>query len=210
MSSEHFDQAAAQWDENPTRIALSRDLAKAILQEADPAADWRVLDFGCGTGLVGLALLDQVGEVTGADTSDGMLEVLRRKIADHGLTRMHAVHMDLQQDDPPEAEWHMIVTAMVMHHVEDIDATLRAFYRMLKPGGVLCVADLDLQPGTFHGPDGEVPHEGFQRADFQARVSGAGFDLKRPITACEVEKPDEQGTLRRYTIFLTTARRPAD
>jgi ubiquinone/menaquinone biosynthesis C-methylase UbiE len=49
------------------------------------------LDSGCGTGLVSLFLLPHVRSVTGADSSPGMLEVLRKKLDEEGIATMKAV-----------------------------------------------------------------------------------------------------------------------
>lgn len=50
----HFDQAAATWDDNPSRIGLMKAVGEAILRQVQPTAEMDVLDYGCGTGLVGL------------------------------------------------------------------------------------------------------------------------------------------------------------
>jgi tRNA (cmo5U34)-methyltransferase len=97
-TTSHFDQAAATWDDNPMRIALMRAVGEAILREARPTKDMDVLDYGCGTGLVGLYLLPTVRSVTGADNSAGMLEVLRKKIKDGGLENMQTMRLDLEHD----------------------------------------------------------------------------------------------------------------
>ena len=80
-STAHFDEAARDWDNEPRRVALMRAIGEAILREAKPTSDMDVLDYGCGTGLIGLFLLPHVHSVTGADNSPGMLKVLREKIA---------------------------------------------------------------------------------------------------------------------------------
>lgn len=85
MKTSYFDTAAASWDSEPRRVALMRAIGEAVLQEAQPSREMDVLDYGCGTGLIGLFLLPQVGRVTGADNSEGMLSILRQKIADGGL-----------------------------------------------------------------------------------------------------------------------------
>ena len=56
----NFDQDAAQWDEHPGKLKMAGDAAAAILREVVPSADMDVMDFGCGTGLLGLQLLPQV------------------------------------------------------------------------------------------------------------------------------------------------------
>jgi predicted TPR repeat methyltransferase len=50
----HFDQAAATWDDNPSRIALMKAVGEGILREVQPTKSMDVLDYGCGTGLVGV------------------------------------------------------------------------------------------------------------------------------------------------------------
>ena len=93
--SRHFDEAAKNWDSEPRRVALMKAIGEAILRDAKPASNMDVLDYGCGTGLIGLFLLPHVRSVTGTDNSPGMLEVLQDKIAGEGLENMKAIHTSL-------------------------------------------------------------------------------------------------------------------
>ncbi len=102
----YFDKAAAAWDDNPTRVALAKGVGEAILHTARPTKEMDVLDYGCGTGLVGLFLLPHVHSVTGADSSDAMLEVLRKKINDGRLANLKTLHLDLQCDPMPKDRYH--------------------------------------------------------------------------------------------------------
>ena len=74
-----FDQVAASWDQNPARLKLASDVAHAISQQAQLTPDMDVLDFGCGTGLLTLHLQPKVRSITGVDSSEGMLAVLRKR-----------------------------------------------------------------------------------------------------------------------------------
>ena len=56
-----FDRAAAQWDNNPMRVARSKTVAESIRQAVPLRTDMQVLDFGAGTGLLTLALHPFVG-----------------------------------------------------------------------------------------------------------------------------------------------------
>ena len=94
-----------------------------------------VLDYGCGTGLIGLFLLPHVHTVTGADNSSGMLEVLRDKIAAGGVQGMKAIELDLEQDLLHSTRYDMIVVGMVMHHIKGTEKVLRGFHDLLVPGG---------------------------------------------------------------------------
>jgi tRNA (cmo5U34)-methyltransferase len=75
----YFDQAAATWDDKPVRVALMKSVAGAIVRQDQPTSAMDMLDYGCGTGLVSFFLAPHVGTVTAADSSDGMLAVLRKK-----------------------------------------------------------------------------------------------------------------------------------
>jgi ubiquinone/menaquinone biosynthesis C-methylase UbiE len=209
MTKSYFDGAAAGWDKEPMRVRLMKAVGEAIVREVAPARDTTVLDYGCGTGLLGLYLLPYVRSVTGADNSPGMLEVLNRKIAEGGLSNMKAIRLDLAQDPAPDNRYHMIVTSMVLHHIADPDKTLRAFYKMLLPGGVLCLADLDTEPGTFHpaAAVGGVHHHGFDREELKKRLAQIGFSEAKAVTAVEFSKPVEAGGEEQFSIFLVTAKR---
>jgi hypothetical protein len=94
---------------------------------------------------------------------------------------------------------------MALHHVPDVDGILRAFHSTLEPGGVLCVSDLDLEDGSFHGPGVQV-HPGFDRAALEGKMRAAGFGPVRFSTPCEVRK-DVEGEGRTYPMFLAIASR---
>lgn len=209
MSQSHFDEAAANWDNEPRRIALMRAVGETILREASPAKDMDVLDYGCGTGLVGLYLLPHVRSVTGADSSPGMLAVLREKIAAGGLEHMRAMQLDLEHDGLPEDRYDLIVTSMTLHHVADVDRVSRAFHALLRPGGTLCIADLDSEPGTFHPPEAaeHVHHHGFDRAALRQRLEAIGFANTRAATAHTINKPAADGSEGTFPVFLIAARR---
>ena len=115
-------------------------MGEAILRQVRPTLGMDVLDYGCGTGLLGLFLLPHVRSVTGADSSPGMLKVLEDKIWTGGLQRMQAERLDLGHDPIPESRYHLIVANMVMHHIDQVEVLLTAFYQMLLPGGFLAIA----------------------------------------------------------------------
>lgn len=203
----YFDQSAATWDDEPRRIALMQAVGEAILRQTRPTKDMDVLDYGCGTGLVSLFLLPHVRSVTGADASPGMLEVLRKKIAEGSITSMKAIRLNLEEDPLPVERFHVIATSMTMHHVADTRRVVRAFHDMLHPGGKLCIADLDTEPGVFHPPEaaGSVHHHGFDRDWLKGQLAAAGFTDMHDVTAHTVHKPVDGGGERGFPVFLITA-----
>jgi ubiquinone/menaquinone biosynthesis C-methylase UbiE len=203
----YFDQSATTWDSDLRRIELMKAVGEAILREARPTNRWNVLDYGCGTGLVGLFLLPHVLSVTGADNSAGMLDVLWKKIVEGGLGNMKAVRLDLEHDPIPEVRYHLIVSSMVLHHTTDTQKVLAAFHQMLEPGGTLCLADLDTEPGIFHAPEAaaSVHHHGFDRVELKAELARIGFKETKDVTAHAIRKPVEGGGERDFPVFLVTA-----
>lgn len=210
MKKNHFDDAAATWDNEPRRIALMKAVGEAILREARPTKDMDVLDYGCGTGLVGLFLLPHVCSVTGADSSPGMLDVLRKKLTEGGIEDMKAIRLDLEHEQAPKDRYHLVVTCMTLHHVADTDRVLRAFHELLAPGGTLCIADLDTEPGIFHTPEAasSVHHHGFDRNDLKNQLRQIGFHQIRDVTAHTIRRPVRSGEERDFPVFLIAANRP--
>jgi 2-polyprenyl-3-methyl-5-hydroxy-6-metoxy-1,4-benzoquinol methylase len=131
--------------------------------------------------------------------------VVNEKIAAQGVTNMSTMQLDLLGDPPPAQRFDLIVTSMTLHHVPDTDHILHVFHDLLNPGGYLCIADLDQEDGSFHGPEVDV-HHGFDRADLSARAAEAGFADVRFQTVFSIAKEHETGT-RDYPVFLMTARR---
>jgi len=62
---------------------------------------------------------------------------------------------------------------MTLHHIADTGAILEKLNALLRPGGMIALADLDLEDGFFHDDPGEEVHHGFERSALQ-RILGNG------------------------------------
>src|SRR5699024_172845 len=60
MGSEHFDGKAATWDDDPDKVRQSGEVAAAMAATVPPTPGIRLLEYGAGTGLVTIALLDHL------------------------------------------------------------------------------------------------------------------------------------------------------
>jgi ubiquinone/menaquinone biosynthesis C-methylase UbiE len=203
----NFNEAASSWDDEPRRVRLASEVAECVKKAVTVTGEMTVLDYGCGTGLVTLCLQPLVRSITGADLSDGMLEILRGKIEARGLTNVKAVLLDRGRETFPAESFELLVSSMTLHHVEDVARLLAAFHRVLLPGGVLAVADLDAEDGSFHGHGPSAAHSGFDRDRMRGMLEEAGFREIQEVTAATIEKPDARDILRTYTVFLMTARK---
>lgn len=200
-----FDKVADSWDGEPRRVKLAADVARAVMQEVELSQDMDVLDYGCGTGLVALRLQPYVRSVTGADTSQGMLEALARKVGDAGMTNVRTALIDPEAGRPVEDKFHLIVSSMTLHHIKNTKALFKDFYRLLEPGGTLCLADLDKEDGSFHDDATGVAHLGFDRGEVGAMLKNAGFAETRSVTAAVIVKDGHGATQREYPVFLMIA-----
>jgi len=195
----NFDAQAAGWDTQRRRTraeALSR-----VVREKWGARPERALDFGCGTGLLTFELFPYVGEIAGYDTSAEMEGAFRAKIGETGAENVRFMARDELEGETFDA----IFSSMVMHHIRDVDATLRLLRGLLGPGGRLVWLDLDEDDGTFHKNEPDFDgHHGFGRDEVRALLSRAGFRDATVETAYEgVRKVD--GVPMNYSIFVATA-----
>jgi len=200
-----FDARARTWDQDAAKLERAARVAEEIRDLVPLRKTDSVLDYGCGTGLLGFALLPHVGHVTMADTSREMLSVVVEKIAATGTPHVVTAHLAPDATALPGGPYDLACTLMTLHHVPDTDGVLAQFHAALRPGGYLCVADLDAEDGSFHG-EGFDGHNGFDRTDFGRRMERAGFGDVRFSTAFEVVK-GEAARKRRYPVFLAVARR---
>lgn len=196
-----FDQKARTWDDDPAKVARAERVAEAIRRLAGDLSDRHALEVGCGTGLLGFALRPHVARMTLADTSAGMLEVLREKIAASGLDGMEALQHDFTQGPLPPSRYGLLCNLMTLHHIPDTADALRRFHALLEPGGLLAIADLDTEDGSFHGEGVDV-HHGFDRDDLRAGLVRAGFGDIRFDTPFVIERAG-----KRFPVFLVVAAR---
>jgi cyclopropane fatty-acyl-phospholipid synthase-like methyltransferase len=203
-TNNRFDEAAATWDEEPRRVKLARAVADEIARRVELSRDMDVLDFGCGTGLLTLALQPLVRSVAGADTSSGMLDVLTQKVRAQGLTNVEAILLDGEAPLSVDARFHLIVSSMALHHVTHLAPLFNRFYEQLQPGGQIALADLDREDGSFHEDARGVFHLGFERGEIETLLAAAGFAELHVTTAATTRKET-----REYTVFMIVGRRAA-
>lgn len=203
----NFDQAAGAWDENPVRVKLAEDLFGAISGQIALTKEMDMLDFGCGTGLITIRFQPHVRSITGVDSSQGMLDQFNMKIAGLKLDNVNTVFADLDRGDTLSGRYDLVISNMTLHHIKQIKPLIDQFHNVLVPGGLLCIADLDLDNGKFHDDNTGVFHFGFDRTALRKVFIETGFVDVREANAAEVVRPDRHGETGRFTVFLMTGRK---
>ena len=202
----NFDERAKDWDSDPAKVERARVVAEAIRNAVPLSTNMSALEYGCGTGLLSFALQSDLGQITLADTSQGMLDVLTEKIAAAGVMNMHPARLDLSIDTLPAERYDLTYSLMVLHHIHDAKNMISKFHALLKTNGYLLVADLDKEDGTFHTDGTTDVHKGFERTELQKWVEAAGFVNVTFSTAYEIKK-DVNGAEKFFPVFLMTARK---
>jgi ubiquinone/menaquinone biosynthesis C-methylase UbiE len=199
-----FDEKAKTWDSDPEKTVRARTVADAIAKSVPITPDFSAFEYGCGTGLVSFFLSPLLNRIVMADSSKGMLDVLREKIAGGKITSMHPIELDLTLMEAPSEKFNLIYALLTLHHVSDVDRILKVFYSMLTSPGYLCIADLDKEDGSFHGTN-FTGHKGFNRKELYDKTEKIGFRNVRFNTVTELTKHTESGKKKAFPLFLMTA-----
>jgi SAM-dependent methyltransferase len=94
----------------------------------------RMLDLGSGLGESAIFFALRGARVTATDISPEMCELCRRAGREHGI-ELEAIATPVEELRVPEGSYDLVYGANLLHHVSDIDATLGAVRRALRPGG---------------------------------------------------------------------------
>lgn len=202
-----FNSEARFWDDNPGRIKMARSVAEAIMASVPVSGDMEVLDFGCGTGLLTLHFQPMVKRITGADSSQGMLDILASKIENLGIGNVGIIFLESGNTGRLRGQYDLVVSSMTLHHIKDTSALIAKFGEVVRPGGHLCIADLDPDSGLFHEDNTGVFHYGFDRESLMHEFERGGFTDVKAVTATEVTKRGRDGVDREFSIFLITGRK---
>jgi SAM-dependent methyltransferase len=209
VSADAFAQRAATWDANPARAAISQAFFHIAAAEAPALCAGEALEFGCGTGSLGLRLAVALGtRMTFVDTSPAMLGVLREKLAAEGIAEgpggARVLRGELASLPIVPASMDAALALMCLHHVADVPAVIRGLALLLKPGGLLLLGDLLPEDGSFHGAE-PVPHKGFDPEALAGACRDAGLAPRTHRCFHTVRKPDAAGTPHDYPLFFLAA-----
>jgi SAM-dependent methyltransferase len=153
MNQQHFDESlAATAPENYEHFfvpVIGRPLADDLIDVAALHAGERVLDVGCGTGVVTRLAAERVGPdgaVAGLDVNPGMLAVARSVTPPDLQIEWHQASAESMP--LPDGAFDVVLCQISLQFVPDRPQALREMHRVLKPGGRLVI--------TVPGPAGPI------------------------------------------------------
>ncbi|EMC94879.1 hypothetical protein BAUCODRAFT_565422 [Baudoinia panamericana UAMH 10762] len=154
-----FNKEALSWDARPFVYEASQAAAEAVLSKLKSLdrQPKQVLEIGCGTGTLSFLIAPHVDRVVAVDAADGMIEVLKIKLAKSGApTNILPVAVLLEDPEDgslpgadsgkPESQrqkFDLIISHLVLHHIPDLGSVLRTMLGCLKPGGCVMLTDFE-------------------------------------------------------------------
>lgn len=172
-----WDDHAATWDDDPAVRAYSQAAFESLrtlsTETGARLRGARVLDFGCGTGLLSEQIAAEHAEVVAVDRSPAMIEVLERKVSERGLGRITPLALDLTEDEagrnPAFAQpFDLVVCSSVCAFLDDYPAAVATLARRLGPQGLFVQWDWELDPSA------DEPY-GLSREQVRSALEGAGL-----------------------------------
>lgn len=174
-----FDEAAKTWDTKPSSLAMAKACVENINKIIKLKDDSKILDYGCGTGLVAFSLSNETNEVIGMDNSRGMVEQFNKKAKELDFSNIKAIQHNIDNEDLTQNEFDLIITSMSLHHIKNANIFIEKAYKALKNDGFLCINDLDKEDGTFHKKHNNegVYHFGFDKNELENSLKNLGFKI---------------------------------
>jgi 2-polyprenyl-6-hydroxyphenyl methylase/3-demethylubiquinone-9 3-methyltransferase len=137
---------------NPTRLAYIRDQAAAHFRRdpkrLDSLKDLRVLDIGCGGGILAEPLARIGAQVVGADPSETNIEVAKLHAAQSGVTADYRCTTAEALADAGE-RFDIVLAMEVVEHVSDVPLFIGRCAEMVKPSGLMITATLNRTLKSF-------------------------------------------------------------
>ena len=144
--SDDWGELATNWDNGDTRLYAERAFEsfdrKVVPLFAD-LANSRILDFGCGTRLLTEKIAPFCGSIVAVDSSSGMIEVLRRKVADNHYRNVTPLvaSSDLATTSGLSVGFHLVVTFSVCSFLPDYESTLCNLSSVIRSGEIFAQWD---------------------------------------------------------------------
>lgn len=171
--STNFNQLANEWDTD-YRISRARLISQKIKSVSALKGTESALEFGCGTGLIGLNLLSSFSSLDFFDTSDEMLRILGQKIEGSHLDS--SPHLYNELDKISDSQFDFIFSSMAFHHIKDLNPVIDKVHHLLRTNGRLCLVELNMDDGSFHRDEmGFDGHNGFDPETLSIDFEQKGF-----------------------------------
>lgn len=169
-NTDKFEMIADMYD-TPERIQIAKVSSDAIREYVVDAKSKNAIDFGCGTGLVGMSLLNEFNSMLFLDTSQNMIHQVRQKISDYDIRNADTLCFDFEQEGLADLHADYIFMAQVLLHIPDVEFVLSKLFDVLNEGGHLLIVDFNKNENI----DSDLVHNGFYQDELSDMMMKIGY-----------------------------------
>ncbi|MEF2966586.1 class I SAM-dependent methyltransferase [Paenibacillus sp. M1] len=169
-NTDKFEMIANVYD-TPERIQIAKVSSDAIREYLVDAKSKDAIDFGCGTGLVGMNLLNEFRSMLFLDTSENMIHQIKQKISDYDIQNADTFCFDFEQKGLSDLHADYIFMAQVLLHIHDVQLVLSRLFDVLIEGGHLLIVDFDKNEKIAS----DIVHNGFDQAELTEIMTKIGY-----------------------------------
>jgi 2-polyprenyl-3-methyl-5-hydroxy-6-metoxy-1,4-benzoquinol methylase len=145
-----------------------------------------VLDFGCGTGLIGIGLSGSVKKIIAIDTASTLVELAKKTAAERKTENMEFSCSSIFDIDYEDNFFDVILILYIFHLLEDLPAVLKRVSQLLKPNGKIisstpCMAEKNrflsaiLTLGSYFGIVPKI--KAFKIDELKTLITNANFQI---------------------------------
>jgi ubiquinone/menaquinone biosynthesis C-methylase UbiE len=203
QAAAYFAERAGDWDSIRKLHAPEERVEGALLALIGDKPYRRLLDLGTGTGRMLELLAPRAERAVGVDQSAAMLAIARSRIDQCRLRNVSLRQGDIYAAPVERGAYDLVVIHQVLHFLDDPPRALNEAALALAPGGRLVVVDFDAHEQEFLRADFAHRRLGFQLAEVEAYLAGAG------LTSIRAERlPPARGEAGKLTVALWIAEDP--
>lgn len=194
-----FDIASKTWDQNERRNKMNEFIVK-YLKEKVNLENKIILDYGCGTGNLGINLIEKSDKVIFVDKSQGMLDVLSEKLINIDKNRYELIKINEISEFESIENFDILVSSLVFHHIKNINLAVENIYKRLNNSGKIIIIDLITEDGTFHKENFDG-HKGFSKDYMKNILVKFGF-INVKVDDIYIMEKSIGNLIKKFPIFI--------
>lgn len=147
-----FDGMAEHWWDKDGECKPLHDITPLrleYLEQRAGLAGQRVIDVGCGGGILSEAMAHRGAEVTGIDLGEAALAAARRHQQESGLDIDYQCISAEQMAEKSPGAFDVVVCFEMLEHVPEPESVIRACARLVRPGGHVLFSTLNRNPKAW-------------------------------------------------------------
>lgn len=169
-NTDKFEMIANMYD-TPERIQIAKVSSDAIRNFLVETKNKNAIDFGCGTGLVGMNLLNEFKSMLFLDTSQNMINQIKQKITNYNIQNVDTLCFDIEKDSLSDIHADYIFMAQVLLHIHDVKLVLSRLFDALNEGGHLLIVDFNKNEKIVS----DIVHNGFNPEELSNIMTEIGY-----------------------------------